>query len=560
MREEGHIETAMVSTAERLPGRGAKFLALLAFVVLQPTMATPSSVSQTDWSGGPAGRVAVSELRNTFARSESVSWLAVPGWLALSSVPRSPSTVTRLTNGSYEGAESVYATDIDGDGNTDIIAAAYFGDVSWWRNDGGSPVVWTRHIIDDDFTGANQIFATDIDGDGHTDVLGAAYLASEVSWWRNDGGDPVRWTRHVIDSVFGGACSVFACDLDGDEDTDVLSTAFDTDTIAWWENDGGASPDWTRHLLSDDFGGAHEVRADDIDGDGDHDVVGAAWDGDNVVWWRNDGGSPILWSPFIIDRDFNGASSIDVADIDGDGDSDIVGAARNVDQVAWWSNNGGEPIQWTKHVIASGQAGAWSANSADVDGDGDLDLLSAAWFRDELTWWRNEGGAPIVWGQYVIDPSLGGASAVFATDVDADGAVELLAAGFDEADIVVWKATQFRQAGWLESTIIDTESGFWGGRCTWSAVEPEGTTLSVEARTLDAPDDDEAWTEIESGTRITTLAGRRYLQLRANLSTSDPDVSPILEAIECQWPKSLIRRPRERFRPESTPGKLLRLP
>lgn len=511
--------------------------------------ATAGSVTQTDWTGGPAGIVVEADFGTTFARSENISWLAVPGQIALSAVPRSSPSVTRLMNGSFGGAESVHAADIDGDGRIDVVAAAYSGDVSWWRNDGGDPTGWSHHVIDDDFAGANQIFATDVDGDGDKDVLGAAYLANEVSWWQNNGGSPIQWTRHVIDSAFGGACSVRAADLDGDGDTDLLSTAYDANTIAWWENDGRSEPGWLRHVLSDVFGGAHEVWAEDLDLDGDNDVIGVAWDGDNVVWWRNDGGSPLSWSRLLIDRDFEGASSIDAADVDGDGDFDLVGVARHADQVAWWRNDGGTPIRWTKHEIAQRQAGAWSVFSADVDGDGFNDVLAAVWFRDELTWFRNNGDTPVTWERHVVDPSLGGASAVFAADIDDDGALELLGAGFDEADIVVWEATQFRQAGWIESTIVDTESGFWGGTCDWSAIQPDRTALAVEGRTLDAPEDDEPWVPLQPGERDATLGQRRFLQLRVRMSTADPDVSPILEGVECRWLDELIRRPRGRTRP-----------
>ena len=61
------------------------------------------------------------------------------------------------------------------------------------------------YIIDSNFEGAYSVYAEDLDGDGIMDVLGAASIAGEISWWENDGIG--NFTKHVIDSNFDGACS-----------------------------------------------------------------------------------------------------------------------------------------------------------------------------------------------------------------------------------------------------------------------------------------------------------------------------------------------------------------
>ena len=81
---------------------------------------------------------------------------------------------------------------------------------------------------------------------------------------------------------------MYAADLDGDGDVDVLGTAWNADDIAWWENDG--DEDFTAHTLDGDFDAAAWVYATDMDGDGDVDILGVAeYDDDNLVWWENDG-------------------------------------------------------------------------------------------------------------------------------------------------------------------------------------------------------------------------------------------------------------------------------
>ena len=67
--------------------------------------------------------------------------------------------------------------------------------------------------------------------------------------------------------------SVFAIDVDGDGDVDVLSASWHDDTIAWYEN--GA--DWARHVIATAADGAESVFAADVDGDGDVDALSASY-------------------------------------------------------------------------------------------------------------------------------------------------------------------------------------------------------------------------------------------------------------------------------------------
>jgi len=298
-------------------------------------------------------------------------------------------------DGDFNGASSVYATDVDGDGDTDVLGAAWLGHyITWWRNDGGSPITWTEYTIKSNFYNASSVYATDVDGDGDTDILGAAAASKDITWWRNDGGSPITWTEYTIEDIFDGANSVYATDVDGDGDTDVLGAAFHADDITWWRNDGGSPITWTEYTIDGNFDYAYSVYATDVDGDGDTDVLGAAADADDITWWRNDGGSPITWTEYTIEGDFDAAWSVYATDIDGDGDTDVLGAAAGADDITWWRNDGGSPITWTEYTIDGDFDGAYSVYATDVDGNGDTDVLGAATNADDITWW--ESGPPPV--------------------------------------------------------------------------------------------------------------------------------------------------------------------
>ena len=106
-------------------------------------------------------------------------------------------TTEWLVDGSFDGASGIYATDMDGDGDIDILGAGRdAGDISWWENDGTpNNNTWTEYAVDASFIQASSVYATDMDGDGDVDIIGSAYGARDIAWWINDGNPKqASWT------------------------------------------------------------------------------------------------------------------------------------------------------------------------------------------------------------------------------------------------------------------------------------------------------------------------------------------------------------------------------
>ena len=141
---------------------------------------------------------------------------------------------------------SVYAIDVDSDGDVDVVAASPTdGEVAWFENEGLQPftkpsLICENQACDTVRSQAWFVYAIDVDGDGDVDVLSAIYGSDEVLWDENDGSQ--SFTTHIINtSGEYGATGVFALDMDGDGDVDVLSTNYNRATVAWYENDCGTS-------------------------------------------------------------------------------------------------------------------------------------------------------------------------------------------------------------------------------------------------------------------------------------------------------------------------------
>ena len=333
-------------------------------------------------------------------------------------------TITR----NFEFATSVYAIDLDDDGDVDVLGAASGADdITWWENDGSQN--FTEHTISGDYDGAYDVYAADLDDDGDEDVLGAAFNdddAVDITWWENDGSQ--NFTEHSISETFDGARSVYATDLDGDGNMDVLGAAYYDNEIAWWENDGNQN--FTGHSIARGFNSAYDVYTTDIERDGDEDVLGAGNDG--IIWWENDTSRNF---PAHVIGEFEAGRSVHAYNIDGDQDIDVLGVADVGDDIIWWENDGDE--NFTEHNIADNYDGARCAYAVDLDRDNDVDVLGAAWHDAEITYWENDGDENFT--EHTIKSGYRWAISVTAIDIDGDRDVDVLGVSNRDGIITWWE-------------------------------------------------------------------------------------------------------------------------
>ena len=115
----------------------------------------------------------------------------------------------------------------------------------------------------------------------------------------------------------------------------------------------------------------------------------------------------------ILESETNYPQSVFVADLDGDGDMDLLSASQGDDKIAWYENTDGAGTFGPQHVITQDADYAQRVFAADLDGDGDVDVLSASSRDNKIAWYENTDGAGTFGPQRVIT-------------LDADGAIECL--------------------------------------------------------------------------------------------------------------------------------------
>jgi len=508
-----------------------RILALAGALLLTPAIVLADEARQTDWCGGGGEPGPVVEWADTFDSATGISWMSIPGQLALSST-----AIARpdeyLIDDSYYHCYGLFVTDMDDDGDPDVVGTAGESNrVMVWVNQGGDPISWEEMLIDDDYPGGTSVHPIDMDDDGDLDVVAAAESpGNNVSWWKNEGGDPVVWTRQTIDPNVPIACNVFAADVDGDEDVDVLSTSWSGAYIAWWENLGGDPISWRRRAIRTGFAGGHSAFATDMDNDDDIDVLGTAANLNQVSLFVNEGGSPITWTEQVIDDTMVGVRYATGGDVDGDGLRDIVATGWD-GQLVLYRNGGGEPIDWTRQLISDAFAGGHYVYIADLNGDGAEDVLVVAWGIDTISWFQNMGGDPIVWSRHDIDDRFTQATTAFPGDVNMDGALEVVATSMELGEFVWWDPTDFVPAGELDSSVLDTGGGPQPASLDWTGTQAPGTDLYFQVRSSDDPANLGPWSAAVYEPGDLTDPIDRYVQYRVTMESTNPVASPILQEV-----------------------------
>jgi hypothetical protein len=301
----------------------------------------------------------------------------------------------------------IQAVDLDGDGLLDVVVCdAKNNTVNWIRQFPAG--VYTETVLATDLIAPAHVQAIDFDKDGDLDlmvgVLGMLFPNNDkigsVVILENDG--KCNFKKHVVVDKVARVSDVRAGDLDGDGDMDlaVAQFGYDDGETRWIENLGNWK--FKSHILQN-LSGPINVEIVDIDKDGDLDIVSlVSQEWEEIYCFINDGKGnftpKLLWGSS--NQDY-GSSGISMCDLDKDGDMDILytnGDAfdyippqgRPWHGVQWLENKGN--LNFEFHRICS-FTGATNVRAADIDNDNDLDLFVVS----EFNLWNTPDAYSLIW-------------------------------------------------------------------------------------------------------------------------------------------------------------------
>lgn len=273
--------------------------------------------------------------------------------------------------------------DVDGDGWTDIVNAAWHNKkVFWVRNPGKKGGAWD--VFDVDAPGNMETaLAFDINGDGQLDVL--PNIMSQAAWYEfhRDALAPqgVRWEKHALPQEAAGH-GLGAGDVNKDGRLDVVTPR------GWLEQT--AEGKWQWHPEFELGHASIPILAHDVDGDGDCDIIWGLGHNYGLFWLeqKTDGGQR-SWGKHPIDDSWSQPHFMLMADLDNDGTDELVTGKR------YHAHNGHDPGgndpvcvyyydfekatgQWTRHTMYEGGRVGFGINTyvADMDADGDIDVVA----------------------------------------------------------------------------------------------------------------------------------------------------------------------------------------
>ncbi|MEW4490213.1 VCBS repeat-containing protein [Thalassoglobus sp. JC818] len=311
--------------------------------------------------------------------------------------------------------------DLDGDGDLDILVAVFrslnptsepIGQVVLLENAGDNE--FTPRVLIDQIRRVSDVRSGDFDGDGDLDLAVAEY-GHEFGriFWMENLGDLNFVDRELMRAA--GTVSVSVGDFDGDGDPDIAAfIAGDQEEVWIFENTGEVPFQPERRKIwgtaNFDFGGS-EMQAVDLDGDDDLDFLIAAGEDSEFPVPSQQSSHGVYWLENQGDFEFElhsvgslpGCSSVAVANIDDDGDLDIIAASRfnnwNVEGTAslvWFENDGQQNFQSWK--VATSPARLATVACGDITGDGRIEIVAGSLFNHEpiirpgrVTIWTQEG-------------------------------------------------------------------------------------------------------------------------------------------------------------------------
>lgn len=339
-----------------------------------------------------------------------------------------------------KGGYQVVAIDMNHDGKTDLVAlASGMTELVWFENPG-----WQRHVIAQNLSGMINLAAWDVDGDGIPVIVLASGFSMNakqstgiVSVLRHNGDPRQPWSIREIDRLPTSHRLRWA-DIDGSGKKVVINQPLTAATVEHPE-DHAHTPlvfyrpgEWKREIISEqDEGVVHCVYIVDWDGDGRDDILTASFTGIHLYKLAKDGrwnraeiarGDPAPWPK-------SGSGDVAVGRL---GKRRFLAAIEpwHGNEVAIYQESGGA---WQRHVIDDSLSDGHTILTADLDGDGNDEVIAGYRGKGVNVYYAQDGKGA-AWTKTVLDNSISAAACAIA-DLNGDARPDIACIGAATANL-----------------------------------------------------------------------------------------------------------------------------
>ena len=223
-----------------------------------------------------------------------------------------------IVDANVPGIKALSICDLDFDGDYDIVGGSEHTPIStgigvlWWRNDGNGLNTWKRLNVDRRYPHVMSIDVADVNGDGFPDIVASSWENGTIRYWKNSGDPTVGWRGENIVSGYTNAHDAKCFDINADGVMDVIGVSAGTNTVSIFYQPEGNIPTWTEEHVTQSFGHVLWVS------------IAVGYDPGDLCIFFNESN---LYTRFVLHQDFYGSLALEVYDIDGDGDDDIIAGA-----------------------------------------------------------------------------------------------------------------------------------------------------------------------------------------------------------------------------------------